>query len=286
MKQKHCQKCNNSQIQHNGELCNECWIRLRSGNELYAGEAITQDPYIKTLISNASKELKNGNLQNAKHIGSQAESLQPNCSTILSLMGEICRACGEESLAMDYFTRAMEQPQTAIINTKTIPVDYPRHTWLAVLLLIFVIASAIAMMIAVDSKTTDTNHHISVNVIKTSSVITEPAWEWHGATIYNVELDKTVIPTDEISMKGGSDAYHSGNYQRAVSIYTKLLKSKVVDPNIYQYLAYSYQQMGDSQHALKMLQACVKKCSINGDNDDQSIENTKKIIKKLLESKK
>ncbi|MEI6519395.1 MAG: hypothetical protein WCO98_05065 [bacterium] len=256
----------------------------KSGGDLYSGEALKQDPHVKKLLLLARDQMVNGNLIQAKKYGRQAESLQPRCSTVLSFMGEVCRACGEEALAIDYFTRAMQLPKVNNQDPNEQTSDSPRHIWLAIILTLFVIASAVAMIIAVSSKKSEVNNR--VNVIKTSNVITEPSWVWQEATVYNVEKDKTIIQNDQITMKGALEAYHSGNYQRAVVIYTKLLKTTIPDPYIYQYLAYSYQHLGDSQHAVQMLRACIKKCSMTNEKDMQSIEKSKAAIKQLLETKR
>lgn len=282
MKLNICRKCNTGEIQRSGELCPECMDVEKSGGDLYSGEALKQDPHVKKLLNQARNELENGNLIKAKKYGRQAEALQPCCSTVLSLLGEIYKACGEDAISMDYFTRAMKLPE--IIKQEEIVNEYPRHIWLAVILLLFVVASAVAMMIAVSGKKNDYINH--VNVIKISDVITEPTWVWQEATTYNVEKDKTKISNDELTMKGASDAYHSGNYQRAIAIYTKLLKTDNVDPYIYKYLAYSYQHLGDSQHAVQMLRLCIKKCNMKDEKDMQSVDKSKIALKQLLESKK
>ncbi len=284
MKLNICKKCNNSHIQRNSDLCPECLEMNKNGDDIYSGEALKQNQYVKKLLDKGHIELKNGNLSQAKKFGGQAESLQPNCSTVLTFMGEVCKACGEEALSIIYFTRAMQTATPEASVNKDTSLDYPRHIWMALLLLLFVVASAIAMMIAVGFKKTEHNNH--VNVITSLSVIAEPAWIWQDATVYNVEKDKTNIPESEINMTGALDAYNSGNYRRSTAIYTRLLKSKDPDIYIYQYLAYSYQRLGDSQHALLMLQNCVKKCSMKNEKDMQSVKKTKLTINKLLNNKK
>jgi tetratricopeptide (TPR) repeat protein len=259
----------------------------RITGELYSGEALKQDPQVKKLLAKARIELENGNLLQAKYYGRQAESLQPACTSVLSFMGELCEVSGEETLSAEYHARVMQLPKIDILNNKEHTNDNPQHIWLAAVLILFVIASAIAMMFAVNfKKTDDLNHLTRLNIIKTSLTLTEPTWIWQGATVFNVDKDRTVIPDSELTMKRASDAYNSGNYQRAAVVYTRLLKSKTIDPYIYQYLAYSYQRLGDSPHALQMLQTCMKKCDMNDKKDIQSIKRCRMAINLLLTSKK